>query len=98
MGMKLPEWRNGASRVRLTLYAATGHADAVIKPNERQEAFLKALSVGDRIGTREFLKRFGAGISERQARRDLGELEDAGFLERVGAGPTTAYERTEKPR
>ena len=57
-----------------------------------------ALSFGDRIGTREFLKRFGAGISERQARRDLGELEDAGFLERVGAGPTTAYERTEKPR
>lgn len=98
MGMKLPEWRDATLGVRLTLYAATGRAGTVIKPNERQETLLKALSVGDKIETREFLKRFGAGISERQARRDLGELKDAGFLERVGAGPTTAYERTEKPR
>jgi len=36
-------------------------------------------------------------LSERQARRDLKELEESGFLERVDAGPTTAYERTDKP-
>ena len=50
------------------------------------------------IKTFDFLNRFGAGVSERQARRDLKELEEFGFLERVGAGPTTAYERTDKPR
>jgi len=97
MGMKLPEWRSAASGVRLTLYAAKGSVAAVIKPNERQDALLKILSTGERIKTPEFHKRFGAGVSERQARRDLKELEEAGLLERIGAGPTTAYERTDKP-
>jgi hypothetical protein len=31
----------------------------------------------------------GIGVTERQARRDLTELEDANLLERVGAGATT---------
>lgn len=98
MEMKLPEWRDAVSGVRLTFYGATGRLGAVIRTNERQEALLKALSTGERIKTLEFLSRFGAGVSERQARRDLKELEELGFLERTGAGPTTAYERTNKPR
>ena len=99
MGMKPPKWQSGTSSgVRLTLFAATGQADAVIEPNERQDSLLRTLNTGERIRPREFLERFGAGVSERQARRDLGELENAGFLDRVGAGPSTAYERTEKQR
>ena len=97
-GMKLPEWQDVASGVCLTLYAAKGRTDASFNPNDRQNALLKALATGERITTSEFLGRFGAGMSERQARRDLGELEEAGFLDRIGAGPTTAYERTEKQR
>jgi len=98
MGMKLPKWQIAASGVRLTLFGIAGQADAVIEPNERQEALLIALGVGERIRLREFLERFGAGVSERQARRDLRELTDAGFLDRVAAGPRTAYERTDKQR
>lgn len=98
MGMRLPEWQNAASGVRLTFYGATEGIGANIKTNERQDALLKTLPTGERIKTFDFLNRFGAGVSERQARRDLKELEEFGFLERVGAGPTTAYERTDKPR
>lgn len=96
LGTKLPEWRNMSSGVRLTLYAATASEGLAIELNERQQALLNTLAQGKRIVTREFLERFGAGVSERQARRDLSELEDAGYMKRIGAGPTTAYERTEK--
>ena len=85
-----------SSGVRLTLYSATASEGLAIELNERQQALLNALAQGKRIVTREFLERFGAGVSERQARRDLRELEDAGYMKRIGAGPTTAYERTEK--
>lgn len=94
LGSPPPEWQNVASGVRLTLYAATGpHRPAL---NHRQEALLKALAPGEAIQTQAFLDRFGKGVGARQARRDLGELEGAGFLKRMGAGPTTAYQRTEK--
>lgn len=96
MGMKPPEWRDEPTGVRLTLFAAKRETASVVKPNERQAALLNSLSPGERIRTPEFLKRFGAGVSERQARRDLKELEETGFLERIGAGPTTEYARTEK--
>ncbi len=96
LGTRLPEWRNMSSGVRLTLYAATGSEELAIELNERQQALLNVLAQGQRIVTREYLDQFGAGVSERQARRDLSELEDAGYMKRIGAGPTTAYERTEK--
>ena len=96
MGMKPPRWQNAASGVRLTLFAAAGRADAVITPNKRQENLLRALGTGELVRLGEFLERFGADVSKRQARRDLGKLVEAGFFHRVGAGPTTAYERTEK--
>lgn len=97
MGMKLPEWRDAVSGVRLTFYGSADRLAAAIRTNERQESLLKTLSIGERIKTLEFFNRFGGGVSERQARRDLKELEEYGYLERIGAGPTTAYERTEKP-
>ena len=36
------------------------------------------------------------GVSERQARRDLGELQRFGLLEKKGKGPATVYVRTGK--
>ncbi|MCK4302975.1 MAG: hypothetical protein KAY24_01915 [Candidatus Eisenbacteria sp.] len=33
-------------------------------------------------------------MSERQARRDLAEMERLGFIERHGKGRATAYKRT----
>lgn len=96
MGMKLPEWRDMKSGVRLTLFAATGENGTIIKPNERQAALLNDMASGDRIITSEFLKKYSAGVGERQVRRDISELTETGFLKKVGAGPTTAYVRTDK--
>jgi ATP-dependent DNA helicase RecG len=92
MGLWLPQWKNESLGVRLTLFAP-GRSD-VHPLNERQRALLEELTQGEHIRLGEFLDRFGSGISERQARRDLKELEEAGLLERVGAGRSTAYERT----
>lgn len=36
-----------------------------------------------------------AGVSMRQARRDLSEMEDLGLIERYGKGRATAYRRVE---
>jgi DeoR/GlpR family transcriptional regulator of sugar metabolism len=35
-------------------------------------------------------------VSERQARRDLAELEEQGFLSRSGQARATVYQRTER--
>jgi ATP-dependent DNA helicase RecG len=94
--LDLPVWKNEPLGVRLTLYAATSQPQPM-ELNERQKALLDSLAGGERITTREFLDRFGSGLSERQARRDLSQLEDAGLLERVGAGPSTAYQISETP-
>lgn len=96
LGMRVPEWRNVGSGVRLTMFAAQPGAPATIDLNERQTEFLSALRAGEQIRVPEYLERFGHGVSDRQARRDLSDLEGAGFLVRHGAGSKTTYERTER--
>jgi ATP-dependent DNA helicase RecG len=96
MGMPMPEWKNSASGVRLTLFAAGPVAPRTPKLNDRQRTLLDALVVGDQIRMWEFVERFATGVTSRQARRDLSELEAHGFLERRGAGSKTTYERTDR--
>jgi ATP-dependent DNA helicase RecG len=96
MGMPMPEWKNSASGVRLTLFAAGAVAPRPPKLNDRQRTLLDALVVGDQIRMWEFVERFATGVTSRQARRDLSELEAHGFLERRGAGSKTTYERTDR--
>src|SRR3990172_2202604 len=42
-------------------------------------------------------QRFAADVSDRQARRDLVELENAGLLLRIAKGAGTLYQRTDRP-
>jgi ATP-dependent DNA helicase RecG len=93
-GMRTPQWKNVASGVRLTLFAATG--DFSLDLNERQRTLLEHMEPGNQIVTTEFSQRFAPDISARQARRDLEELEDLGFLSRSGVGRGTTYTRTEE--
>jgi ATP-dependent DNA helicase RecG len=95
LGMRLPEWKNVGAGVRLTLFAATA-GTPTIDLNDRQQALLAALKPGDEIRMPEYVTRFGQGITERQARRDLSDLESGRFLIRHGAGSKTSYERTNK--
>lgn len=64
--------------------------------NSRQQAFLAKIKPGDEIRPGDYQRQYAEGVTERQARRDLTELEDANLLERVGAGASTRYRRTER--
>lgn len=95
LGMRLPEWKNAGAGVRLTLFAAKA-GTPTSDLNDRQQALLAALKPGEEIRMPEYVARFGQGITDRQARRDLADLESARFLVRHGAGSKTSYQRTDK--
>jgi ATP-dependent DNA helicase RecG len=95
LGMRLPDWKNVGSGVRLTMFAAKA-GKATIDLNERQKELLDVLKPGEEIRVPEFVERFGHGITDRQARRDLADLEGYGLLVRHGVGSKTSYERTKK--
>jgi DeoR/GlpR family transcriptional regulator of sugar metabolism len=64
--------------------------------NPRQQALLAQVAAGDQIRPGEYHQQFAADVSDRQARRDLVELEEAGLLLRIGKGAGTLYQRTER--
>jgi len=94
-GMRLPEWKNVGAGVRLTLFQAKAGIPT-INLNDRQQELLAIIKPREEIRVPEYVERFGHGITDRQARRDLAELENSGFLVRHGAGPKTTFERSEK--
>jgi hypothetical protein len=93
-GMRTPQWENTATGVRLTLFASTG--DIALELNQRQRSLLEQIEPGTQFVTTEFHQRFAPDIGLRQARRDLEQLEEFGFLSRSGTGRGTTYARTEK--
>jgi ATP-dependent DNA helicase RecG len=95
-GMRQPEWKNVGTGVRLTMFAATAGIPMTITVNARQQALLDSLKQGDTIRVAEYVERFGHGITDRQARRDLADLEGYGLLTRHGAGSKTTFERTQQ--
>jgi ATP-dependent DNA helicase RecG len=94
VGMRVPEWKNVGSGVRLTMFAAQAGVPAGLGLNDRQKELLEKLVPGEQIRVSDYLERFGHGITDRQARRDLSDLEGDGILVRHGAGSKTTYERT----
>ncbi len=95
-GLKSPAWRDNSTGITLTLFAQAGGQGKVGSLNPRQEALLEGIKPGEEIRPGVYQRRYAEGVTERQARRDLAELEDANLLERVGAGATTRYRRTER--
>lgn len=87
-----PKWESGPSGVTLTLFAGTPRGTPK-RLNLRQRKLLKDIQPGSLVKTAEYCERLA--VSDRQARRDLMELEQAGFLDREGAGPATVFRRTE---
>ena len=94
MRMRPPVWQSKASGVHLTFFGA-GQQQISVKLNERQRVLLNGLCINESIRMDEYVERSGCGISDRQARRDLRYLVDAGLLDPIGAGPATCYRRTE---
>jgi ATP-dependent DNA helicase RecG len=88
LGAKAPAWKAEKGSVTLSLFSAPALATSPdLSP--RQQDFLKSLKAGQsfKVGDYSIL----AKVSERQARRDLADLEKLSLLERQGAGPSTVY-------
>ena len=94
LGAKPPVWRLEGDTIALTLYRAP-EPEASFKLSARQATFVKASSPGDVFKVGDYAT--ASEVSERQARRDLAELEAWGLFRQQGKGPSTAYVRTEKP-
>lgn len=88
---KPPQWKAAAGTVTLTLFRAPMRGDMESLP-PRQAEFLQRLQKGQSFKAAEYAD--AVGVSLRQARRDLGELTDAGLLARRGEGPATVYQST----
>ncbi len=93
IGAKAPKWKVEQGSVWLTLFR-TPEPDVRIELSDRQRQFLEATHLGEEYKPSDFTQI--TGISERQVRRDLGELQQFGLLEKKGRGPSTVYIRTEK--
>ena len=92
LGARPPLWRDSPSGVTLTMYAADGEVEFALSP--RQARLMERLRPGDAIRLWDYVNE--QEVSERQARRDLVELENAGFLVRSGQARATVYRRTER--
>jgi len=95
-GLPSPKWADRPTGVTLTIYGRSGHEASLLVANPRQQALLAQINTGDQIRPSEYHQRFAADVSDRQARRDLVELEEAGLLLRVGKGAGTLYQRTDR--
>jgi ATP-dependent DNA helicase RecG len=90
---KAPKWHDAPSGVTLTIYSAGGGEGASL--NVRQAQALERLRPGDTLKLPDYMRE--QQVSERQARRDLSELEADGFITRSGQGRATIFQRTERP-
>jgi ATP-dependent DNA helicase RecG len=84
-----PIWKSAKGIVSLTLFAAP-----VPRTHEltgRQKQFVQAAELGPEFKVKDYSELLQ--VSERQARRDLMELERLGLVERHGKGPSTLYRR-----
>ncbi len=93
LGARTPKWESKASGITLTIYSA-GNSDAdPVFLNERQRRLIERLRPGDLVRANDYM--IEQSVSERQARRDLSDLDAAGLLEKIGSARATAYRRTE---
>lgn len=89
-----PIWSQSQG-VKLTLFSALAEPsdEALEALNDRQAAAIAALPLGEEISSTVYARRFAPEIGQRQARRDLIELERMGWVRRVGEARLSVYRR-----
>ena len=92
-GVPEPEWKSDEQGVTLTLHASTA-ALVEDRLTPRQRDFLSKVPPGESVPSSAYEK--ACAVSERQARRDLAALAQAGWLARAGRGRATVYLRTDR--
>ena len=95
-GLPEPTWEEKGGGILLTLRRtpAVEASNRHIPLSRRQAAFLEQTPPGERITAQEYHRRFASNVSDRQARTELGQLVEMGYMRREGSGPATAYART----
>lgn len=96
-GLPEPTWEARGGGILLTIRRAAQRPE--IRPSQqsmRQVAFLEQTPPGSRLTAADYHRHFAADLSERQARQDLTELVEQGYLSRSGGGRSTFYVRTER--
>jgi len=88
LGAEPPAWKSEKNSVALTLFRSPA-VSAAPALSSRQADFFKTLRPGQEFKVGDYSE--SAGVSERQARRDLKELEKLSLIVRHGAGPSTIY-------
>lgn len=91
---KTPLWEANQGIVALTLYAAP-EPTGTPKLTSRQAEFMRAMALGKIFKAGDYVRQVEG--SERQARRDLADLEKLGLVVREGAGPSTVYRIVSRP-
>lgn len=91
-GALAPKWTDSEAGVTLTIFSTD--ANDMIPLNVRQAQAMEIMRPGDSVRLPDYM--VDMKVSERQARRDLAELEKAGFLRRIGQARATYFQRTEK--
>ena len=91
---KPPVWVAEQNTVSLTLFRAP-EPDVTIELSERHRQFLGNTEPGHAYKLKDYTD--ATGVSPRQARRELAELQRFGLVKKQGKGRATAYVRTEEP-
>ena len=93
-GLPAPAWAVDEDGITLTLHSRASIGAPELNLNKRQNRLLTELNPGSSITLSDYLKRFADEVGDRQARRDLKELEAKDLLNLVGKGRAAHYERT----
>jgi ATP-dependent DNA helicase RecG len=91
-----PTWKADDDGVTLTLHSYASRTAPVSSLSDRQQKLIDALKPGQSIRLREYLERFASGVTDRQARRDLKDLESADIFRLEGKGRSAHYVRTDR--
>lgn len=87
MGLRSPEWSLVGGGILLKVYLTLAGTDARRDLNERMKLFLLNSFPGMQISIDEYRMKWAPEVTERTARRDMDELEEAGYLVTTGSRP-----------
>lgn len=87
-----PEWQS-LDGVKLIFRAPVSLDEISSELNSRQRNFVENTKAGRPYSPKDYRTEFAPNVSDRTARRDLEEMEQAGLLLRKGKGPATVYIR-----
>ena len=93
IGAAAPVWTEDQGGVTLVLFAAQSSGETASPLSSRQRAFLNDVRPGDALSLADYIKRFAGDITDRQARRELVELESRRLVKKEGRSVATVYRR-----